>query len=410
MRTRALFGVSARARLLRGVREKFLPGSHSMMTAAVLQTRTLSDTTGPAVSDIWAMPSADFPSEFAAVDTAATVVAAGRGLLMLRSPYCELRTGTIVDLGNKNRQACVLFVQHGHYFATLLGGSEGGVDDADGSAFVGHSCEATGDVLCLDLPQPETLVGRTIDCFARSTDGGSEYGTEATAVPLFASQPSGSQRGLIVDNLATGWLAIDALTPIGRGQSMMLVGPRGTGKTSIAVGCVETANAICEPQINCIYACMDTAHNNSQSSSRALPALGDLASKATIVTPRVAAVFSAPVERYLMANAAVAVGELWRDRGADALVIIDEINAFHELWVAAATLAQAHDPSLRYENGKHEIMEMRPYRHSQPDTLLSRRPALMPPLLHLCDSQTCLPHTDCAEWVQVLLSPTSTVG
>ena len=331
---------------------------------------------------------ATWEGRLAAVDTAATVVAADHGLLMLFSPYCELRTGTIVNVGSGEHasKACVLFVQHGHYFATLLNGDAVFVAGGEVVAScVGQTCEATNEVLCIDLPSrgPAALVGHTIDCFAKVMGDVSTTYFEppsTTGVPLFAGQPSGSDRGLIVDNLSTGWLAIDALTPIGRGQSMLLVGPHGSGKTTIAAGCIATASCSSEErigdksQIQCVFASLSRDGNSVSE----LENLG-LDSKATIVAPikrsgcateavqkdenGAPMVWSVPplVEPYMMANAAVAVGEYWRDSGADSLVIIDEMNSFHELWCTASKLAQAHDPKLRFENGKHEIMELRPF-------------------------------------------------
>ena len=277
-----------------------------------------------------------------------TVVAARSGLLMLESDLTELPTGRIVRVGAEERAACVLFRQHGHYFATLLG-------EGDGDALAGQACELSAESLTLPLPELGGLAGRAVDCFGAALDGGAALEAVRHA-PIFADQPSGSARGLIVDNLHTGWLAIDALTPIGRGQSMLLVGARGMGKTTLATGAVRALAEPRAPPTRVIY-----AELGGSDGADALRALG-LAEPVTFVRRRSGAAALAPhVEEYIMAATAVAIGESYRDRGEEALVVLDELSSFRALWHAAAQMAAAHDGSLRYANGAHEITELRPY-------------------------------------------------
>ena len=270
---------------------------------------------------------------------------------MLESHLVDLPTGRIMTVGEAGHRACVLFRQHGHYFATLLDPT-----DADGyDALCGESCIPTPEVLTVGLPPREEMVGRQVDCFARPLDGGAPFsGTELT-VPVFADQPSGSERGLIVDNLHTGWLAIDALTPVGRGQSMLLVGPDGAGKTTIATGVVQASRLPGASPLHTIYGCIsdDDGVRALQSGGVPVISLAPRMSGAGAVLPS--------IERYLAAATAVAIGEAYRDGGDDSLVILDELSAFRDLWQTAAELSASYDSQLRYVNGQHEITELRPY-------------------------------------------------
>eukprot|EP01043_Picozoa_sp_COSAG02_P012494 COSAG02_NODE_482_length_21409_cov_126.131018_11_plen_499_part_00 len=279
------------------------------------------------------------------------VVGATRGLLMLESYLLDLPTGRIMSVGEGEQKACVLFQQHGHYFATLLERT----DDEGYAALRGQGCVPTADVLTIGLPPREEMVGRQVDCFARPLDGGAPFSQIETTVPVFASQPSGSQRGLIMDNLHTGWLAIDALTPIGRGQSMLLVGPDGAGKTTIATGTVQASQLSGAAPLHTIYACI-----SDDDGVRALESLGV---PVISLAPRVtgAGAMLPSIERYFAAATAVAIGEAYRDAGHDSLVILDELSAFRNLWQTAAELSASYDPRLRYLTGQHEITELRPY-------------------------------------------------
>jgi hypothetical protein len=279
------------------------------------------------------------------------VVGATRGLLMLESNLLDLPTGRIMAVGEDEQKACVLFQQHGHYFATLLERT----DDEGYDALCGQGCVPTPDVLTIGLPPREEMVGRQVDCFARPLDGGAPFSQSEITVPVFANQPSGSQRGLIMDNLHTGWLAIDALTPVGRGQSMLLVGPDGAGKTTIATGAVQASRLPGTPPLHTIYGCI-----SDDDGVRALESLGV---PVISLAPRVtgAAAMLPSIERYFAAATAVAIGEAYRDGGHDSLVILDELSAFRNLWQTAAELSASYDPRLRYLSGQHEITELRPY-------------------------------------------------
>ena len=279
------------------------------------------------------------------------VVGATRGLLMLESHLLDLPTGRIMAVGDDEQKACVLFRQHGHYFATLLGHA----DDASYDALRGQSCVPTSEVLTIGLPPREEMVGRQVDCFARPLDGGAPFSEPEITVPVFADQPSGSERGLIMDNLHTGWLAIDALTPIGRGQSMLLVGPEGAGKTTIATGTVYASRLPAAPPLHTVYCCVSNDDGVQELESLGLPVIS--------LAPRAAGAGAAlpSIERYLAAATAVAIGESYRDGGDDSLVILDELSAFRDLWQTAAELSVSHNAQLRYANGQHEIMELRPY-------------------------------------------------
>lgn len=79
----------------------------------------------------------------------------------------------------------------------------------------------------------DSVGGRVIDYAGAPLDGGKDL-DRGDLRPLFSSPPLQAEIKPIDQSLHTGTLAIDALTPIGRGQTMLLLGQRGTGKTSLA--------------------------------------------------------------------------------------------------------------------------------------------------------------------------------
>ena len=90
-----------------------------------------------------------------------------------------------------------------------------------------------GPCVEIGFPSGPNLVGRVLNGRGQTVDGGSPLPPGTPFAPLFASAPTQKERQVISEGLPTGITAIDALTPIGLGQSMLVTGPEGAGKSSV---------------------------------------------------------------------------------------------------------------------------------------------------------------------------------
>src|SRR6516164_2202653 len=96
----------------------------------------------------------------------------------------------------------------------------------------GDTAKRTGELL--DIPVGDELLGRIVDPLGRPLDGKGDINTSERRPAEFKA-PGVVQRQPVKEPLQTGWKAIDAMIPIGRGQRELIIGDRQTGKTSIAI-------------------------------------------------------------------------------------------------------------------------------------------------------------------------------
>ena len=177
----------------------------------------------------------------------------GRDLVALRSRTAAevLQPGQLLSIGQDAR-AAVLCARGGTFLAYLLPEQPGGaLPSVPEGATV---APLTGELLRAPFGSSRALGGRVVDCFGGALDGGANV-TLSPMVPLFAPAPTQADLRPIDSSLHTGTLAIDALTPVGRGQSMMLFGEAGTGKSSLALdACLAQAAA---SDVHCVLALSD---------------------------------------------------------------------------------------------------------------------------------------------------------
>ena len=119
----------------------------------------------------------------------------------------------------------------------------------------GDTVKTTGRVV--EVPVGQALLGRVVDPLGRPTDGKGDIQAEAER-PLEIQAPSVVQRQPVKEPLQTGIKAIDAMTPIGRGQRELIIGDRQTGKTAILIDTIINQRRNWETgdparQVKCIY-------------------------------------------------------------------------------------------------------------------------------------------------------------
>ena len=170
----------------------------------------------------------------------------------------------------------------------------------------------------LEVPVGPELLGRVVDALGTPIDGKGPLDARASA-PVERVAPGVIARQSVDQPVQMGIKCIDAMVPVGRGQRELIIGDRQIGKTAIAVDAVINQK---NSDIKCIYVAIGQKMSTIANIVRTLTENG--AMEHTIV---VAASASAPAPmQYISPYAGCAMGEYFRDRGEDALVIYDDLT------------------------------------------------------------------------------------
>ena len=170
----------------------------------------------------------------------------------------------------------------------------------------------------LEVPVGPELLGRVVDALGTPIDGKGPLDARASA-PVERVAPGVIARQSVDQPVQLGIKCIDAMVPVGRGQRELIIGDRQIGKTAIAVDAVINQK---NSDIKCIYVAIGQKMSTIANIVRTLTENG--AMEHTIV---VAASASAPAPmQYISPYAGCAMGEYFRDRGEDALVIYDDLT------------------------------------------------------------------------------------
>ncbi len=180
----------------------------------------------------------------------------------------------------------------------------------------GDTFRRTGRVM--SIPAGPALTGRVVNALGHPIDGGESIQTDIWQ-PVEGSSPSIIERQNVREPLQTGIVAIDALTPIGRGQRELIIGDRKTGKTTIVVDAILNQ---AKTGVRCFYVAIGQKNSTVASLHKLLHDRGAMAYTTIIVA---GASDPAPLQ-YLAPYAGCAMAEYWRDRGEHTLVIYDDLT------------------------------------------------------------------------------------
>lgn len=180
----------------------------------------------------------------------------------------------------------------------------------------GDTVRCTGRIL--DVPVGEALLGRVVDALGRPVDGKGPIETELRS-PIEKIAPGVIARQSVSQPLQTGLKAIDSMIPIGRGQRELIIGDRQTGKTAIAIDAIINQRGT---GVKCIYVAVGQKQSSIANVVRKLEEHGAMAH--TIVVAAAAAESAAL--QFIAPYAGCAMGEYFRDRGEDALIIYDDLT------------------------------------------------------------------------------------
>ena len=180
----------------------------------------------------------------------------------------------------------------------------------------GDTARCTGRIL--EVPVGPELLGRVVDSLGRPIDGKGPVNTDVTA-PIEKIAPGVIERQSVSQPLQTGLKAIDAMVPIGRGQRELIIGDRQTGKTAVAVDAI--INQI-GSGVKCIYVAVGQKASSVANVVRRLEDSG--AMEHTIVVAANASESAAM--QFIAPYSGCSMGEYFRDRGEDALIIYDDLT------------------------------------------------------------------------------------
>jgi F-type H+-transporting ATPase subunit alpha len=182
----------------------------------------------------------------------------------------------------------------------------------------------TGRVL--SVPVGDAYLGRVVDPLGRPMDGKGPL-DESKLVghrPLEIQAPSVVERQPVKEPLGTGIKAIDAMTPIGRGQRELIIGDRQTGKTAIAIDAIINQRQYwgTPNQVKCIYVAVDQKASTVAETVAGLEAAGAMEYTTVINAPaQQTAAF-----KWMAPFSGSAIGQHWMYNGEHALIVYDDLS------------------------------------------------------------------------------------
>ncbi|MFN3628961.1 MAG: F0F1 ATP synthase subunit alpha [Casimicrobiaceae bacterium] len=180
----------------------------------------------------------------------------------------------------------------------------------------GDTVKSTGRIL--SVPVGPELIGRVVNALGEPVDGKGPINAKMTDV-IEKVAPGVIARKSVSQPVQTGLKAIDSMVPIGRGQRELIIGDRQTGKTAVAVDTIINQKG---KNLTCIYVAIGQKASTIVNVVRKLEEAG--AMDYTIVVA--ASASESPAMQYLSAYSGCTMGEYFRDRGEDALIIYDDLS------------------------------------------------------------------------------------
>jgi F-type H+-transporting ATPase subunit alpha len=200
----------------------------------------------------------------------------------------------------------------------------------------GQQVRRTGEVL--SVPVGDGYLGRVVDPLGNPIDGAGPVETTGRRA-LELQAPTVVQRQSVKEPLQTGIKAIDAMTPIGRGQRQLIIGDRQTGKTAIAIDTIinqKQAWATGDPQqqVRCIYVAVGQKGSTIAAIRSALDEAGAMEYTTIVAAP---ASESAGF-KYIAPYTGSAIGQHWMYEGKHVLIVFDDLTKQAEAYRAVSLL------------------------------------------------------------------------
>ncbi len=238
--------------------------------------------------------------------TEGTVVSLSDGIVRIHG-LSDVLQGEMIEFP-KNTYGLALNLERDSVGAVILGDYE--------HISEGDVVKCTGRIL--EVPTGEALLGRVVDALGEPIDGRGPIEAEATS-PIEKIAPGVISRQSVSQPVQTGLKAIDAMVPIGRGQRELIIGDRQTGKTAIAIDTIINQKGT---GVKCVYVAVGQKSSSIAAVVRKLEEHG--AMDHTVVVA--ASASDSAAMQYIAPYSGCAMGEYFRDRGEDALIIYDDLT------------------------------------------------------------------------------------
>ena len=235
-----------------------------------------------------------------------TIVSVSDGIIRIHG-LTEVMQGEMIALPG-NRYAMALNLERDSVGAVVMGPY---ADLAEGM-----EVQCTGRIL--EVPVGRGLLGRVVNTLGQPIDGKGEIENDGFS-PVEVIAPGVIERKSVDQPVQTGYKAVDSMVPIGRGQRELIIGDRQTGKTALAIDAIINQR---NSAIKCIYVAIGQKASTIANVVRKLEEHGALAN--TIVVA--ASASESAALQYLAPYAGCAMGEYFRDRGEDALIVYDDLS------------------------------------------------------------------------------------
>ncbi|MCK5812848.1 MAG: F0F1 ATP synthase subunit alpha [Cocleimonas sp.] len=238
--------------------------------------------------------------------TEGTIVSIMDGIVRIHG-LSDVMSGEMIEFSN-GTFGLALNLERDSVGAVVLGDYKGITE--------GDVAKCTGRIL--DVPVGPELLGRVVDSLGAPIDGKGPVDSKLTG-PIERQAPGVIDRQSVNEPMETGIKALDSMVPVGRGQRELIIGDRQTGKTAVAIDAIINQKG---KGVECIYVAIGQKASSVAAVVRKLEEHG--AMDYTII---VAANASDPASmQYLAPYAGCAMGEYFRDRGHDALIIYDDLT------------------------------------------------------------------------------------
>ena len=270
---------------------------------------------------------ANFTSETASREELGTVVVSGDGIAKVEGLPSAM-ANELLEFSNGTR-GIALNLDIREIGVVVLGDSEG-IEE-------GQPVKRTGEIL--SVPVGDGYLGRVVDAMGEPIDGLGDI-TDLDGRRALELQAAGvMDRQSVKEPLQTGLKAIDAMTPIGRGQRQLIIGDRKTGKTAIAIDTIINQKVFWETgdptkQVRCIYVAIGQKGSTIASLRRVLDDAGAMAYTTIVHSPA-----SDPAGfKYIAPYTGSAIGQHWMYNGKHVLIVFDDLTKQAEAYRAMSLL------------------------------------------------------------------------
>src|ERR1700741_2098254 len=180
----------------------------------------------------------------------------------------------------------------------------------------GDTVKCTGRIL--EVPVGPELIGRVVNALGQPIDGKGPINAKRTEV-IEKVAPGVIARKSVDQPIQTGLKSIDSMVPVGRGQRELIIGDRQTGKTAVAIDAIINQKG---QNMTCVYVAIGQKASSIKNIVRALEANGALEYPIVVA----ASASESAAMQYVAAYSGCTMGEYFRDRGQDALIIYDDLS------------------------------------------------------------------------------------